>query len=153
MTTTPCVGNAAVYDTALYDEDVPPARRTAAIHTAASLCNGCPINITCGDRVTLDSAPTELVLLPADWMPPEREGTAAPEAPPVRRRSARRLQAAAITTGRDYVKPAQRPAVWARMAAGLIAEGRTVAQTAEALCVSEDTVHQLLGAPVVGLVA
>lgn len=144
MTVTPCVGHADLYDTALYDEDAPAAQRAQAIHQAAALCNGCPLAAACEGRVTLDAAPAELVLLPDGWMPPEREGIPQPEAPVRRGWSANRRAAAAMATGREYVKPEKRPAAWARMAADLIAEGRSVAQVADALCISEDTVRTLL---------
>lgn len=46
--------------------------------------------------------------------------------------------------GSDYVQPADRPAAWAAMAAGLANDGRSPAQIADALCVDEPTVHRLL---------
>lgn len=148
MTVTPCVGRADVYDTALHDEDATDAQRAQAIHTAAALCNGCPLAVGCTGRVTVDAAPAELVLLPDDWMPPETAGVPIPEAPPVPNAwPASRRQGAAITVGREYVRTEKRPAVWARMAGDLAAAGRTVPQIADALCVSEDTVRTLLGAP------
>lgn len=146
MTTTPCVGHSALYDAALYPDDEAPAEeRTQAVHTAAALCDGCPIASTCTERVTVDTAPRELALLPDNWLPAEREGRPEPEAPKVRTWSAERRAGTAITVGRDYVRPAQRPTAWARMAAQLASEGRTVEQIAEALCVSENTARALLG--------
>ncbi|MBV9023350.1 MAG: hypothetical protein JO362_06055 [Streptomycetaceae bacterium] len=140
-TSTPCVGHSAVYDAALYDDHLPAAQRAQAVHTAAALCNGCPIAASCTERVTADTAPRELVLLPDDWMPPEREGIPEPE---IRTFGPKPK---AIVTGFDYVRPQQRPAAWARMAAGLAGRGRTVAQIADELCVSEDAVRALLGEP------
>lgn len=44
----------------------------------------------------------------------------------------------------DYIEPADRPEAWARMAAELAAEGRTLPQIADALCVDEPTAEALL---------
>lgn len=144
MTATPCVGQSDVYDAALYDDDIPTAQRTQAVHTAAALCSGCPIADTCTDRVTLDTQPQPLELLPDNWLPPTREGRPEPAVPAARTWSKERREGAAITVGRDYVKPAQRPNAWARMAAELAEQGRTLAQIAEALCISEDTAAALV---------
>lgn len=46
--------------------------------------------------------------------------------------------------GSEYVQPADRPAAWAAMAAGLANDGRTLAQIADALCVDEPTAVRLL---------
>jgi len=46
--------------------------------------------------------------------------------------------------GSSFVKPADRPAEWARMAAEFAAEGRSHAEIAVALCVDESTVARLL---------
>lgn len=46
-----------------------------------------------------------------------------------------------------YVKPADRPAEWARMAASLAAKGRSEAEIAEALWIDECTVASLLDTP------
>jgi hypothetical protein len=141
---TPCVGNSEVYDIVLYDEDVTAEQRAQAVHQAAALCNGCPIAGTCSERVTIDTERRELVLLPEEWLPPVREGRAEPAEAPKRRWSAERLAGAEMAVGRDYVRPAQRPAAWARMAADLAADGQTVPQIAEALCVTVATVEALL---------
>lgn len=44
----------------------------------------------------------------------------------------------------DYVQPADRPAAWAAMAAGLDADGCTHTGIATALCVDEPAVARLL---------
>jgi hypothetical protein len=46
--------------------------------------------------------------------------------------------------GSEYVQPADRPASWAAMAAGLANDGRTTAQIADSLCVDEPTADRLL---------
>lgn len=46
--------------------------------------------------------------------------------------------------GADYIPPADRPAAWAAMAAGLANDGRTEAEIAAALCVDEPTAARLL---------
>jgi hypothetical protein len=43
-----------------------------------------------------------------------------------------------------YTQPADRPAEWARMAAELAADGRTLPQIADALCIDEPTALLLL---------
>lgn len=52
-----------------------------------------------------------------------------------------------------YVPVNQRPRAWRLMASELAAAGRTTAQIAADLCVSEDTVHALLGTTTVHLAA
>ena len=49
--------------------------------------------------------------------------------------------------GADYVQPADRPTEWARMAAELTAEGRTITEIADALCVDETTALLLTASP------
>ena len=49
-------------------------------------------------------------------------------------------------TSHAYIEPAGRPAEWARMAAALADQGRSVAEIADALCVDEPTAAALLGA-------
>lgn len=44
-----------------------------------------------------------------------------------------------LASGSAYVVPADRPAVWAQMAKGLAARGRTTEQIAEALWIDEAT--------------
>ena len=143
MTTTPCVGNAEVYDAVLFD-DVTDEQRAHAVHQTASLCNDCHIAATCGERVTETTAPREVPLLPEGWLPAAREGVRMPEEPPARRRSADWRAGQAMNVGRDYVRPEQRPVAWARMAAELAASGQIVPEIALGLCVSADTVEELL---------
>lgn len=164
----PCVGQQAVYD-ALFD-DVPAATRAAAQATALTLCSRCPL--PCPDQVTAASAPRAVEILYDDWMPGETDGR--PQYDGTERwhgtasgvtvhgcschrcqtahdaGRARRQEAAAarsIRVGGEYVKPSQRPARWAAMAADLEQRGRTLAQIALELCVSEDTVRALLALP------
>lgn len=48
------------------------------------------------------------------------------------------------TSASSYVPPAERPAEWAKDAAGLHAAGRALREIAAMLCVSEDTVARLV---------
>lgn len=139
-TTPPCVGHATLYD-ALFDDEQ-PEQRAAAQQQAAALCATCPT--PCPQKVTASSPPRTSELLDEEWLPPSREGRPEPQVPKTRTWSAERRAGAAFAVGRAYIKPQQRPAAWARMAAGLAAEGRTPTQIADALCVSTDTVHLLL---------
>lgn len=134
----PCVGNAALYDTALFD-DATPTDRQQAIHRAAALCASCPIQ--CDQMVTTTTAPRELVLLDLDWMPPAQEGRPDPTPAP---QTVRRRRAAVPSVGREYVKPDQRIAVWARMAAERAATGMPLTLIADELCVSVEVVGRLL---------
>lgn len=144
MSALPCTGRSALYDLVLFDDDAPADKRDAARTEAASLCARCPS--PCPERVTADTAPRHLALLDDGWMPPATEGRAEQVPPPPRTWSADRRAAAAVAVGRDYVRPHQRPAAWARMAADLAAKGRTLGEIAADLCVSEDTAAALLGA-------
>lgn len=134
----PCLGNEAIYDTALYDTATPTDRQQA-IHRAAALCAGCPAQ--CGDMVTTATAPRELVLLNLDWMPPAREGRPDPTPAP---RPVGRRRSPAPPVGREYVKPERRVTVWASMAARQAATGMPLAAIADSLCVTEDTAARLL---------
>lgn len=141
---TPCITAPHLYDAVLFDEDVAEGTRDTARREAARLCAGCPMVAGCADRVTADTAPRHLASLPDGWMPPVTEGRAAPVEPPRRTWSAERRAGAAITVGRDYIRPHQRLTAWARMAAEDAARGASVAEIAWSLCVSEDTVRALL---------
>lgn len=66
-------------------------------------------------------------------------------------RSRRNLAIPAVDAG--YVQPADRPAEWARMAADLAAQSRSLPAIADALCIPEDAVRALLGTPHLELVA
>ncbi|URN11305.1 hypothetical protein LUW77_03160 [Streptomyces radiopugnans] len=142
MTALPCVGRAALYGLVLFEEDADPRKRQQAVHRAAALCAGCPA--PCPEKVTVTTAPRELVLLETDWMPPTREGRPEPTPAPRRKWSADRRKAAAMTVGRDYVPAAQREAVWARMAVEYAAAGMPLAGIAERLCVTEQTAADLI---------
>lgn len=141
MTATPCVGNEAIYDTALFD-DAPAADRTQAIHQAAALCAGCPSQ--CDQIVTADTGPRELVLLSRNWMPPRREGRPDPTPARLPRPVIGRHRSPAPSAGRARTKPDQRIAVWAAMAVERAAMGMPLAAIAADLCVSEDTAARLL---------
>ena len=144
MTALPCVGRSALFDLVLFNDEAPADERAAARAEAAGLCARCPS--PCPEKVTADTAPRHLVLLDDDWMPPAAEGKPEPQVPAARTWSADRRAGAAVTVGHGYVRPHQRPAAWARMAADLAARGRTLAEIAASLCVSEDTAAALLGA-------
>ena len=133
----PCLGHADLYDAVLFDEG-PSAHREQALHRAAALCGTCPAQ--CDQMVTIDTSRRELVLLDPDWMPPAREGKPEPEPQVVRKRAKTNLP----PIGRDYIRPDQRIAAWARMAAERIAAGRSHADIAEDLCVTEETVGLLI---------
>lgn len=133
----PCLGNEALYDTALFD-DSPTTVRTQAVHQAAALCRTCPA--PCEQKVTVDSTPRELVLLEPDWMPPAREGRPEPEIRVPRRRRRQPV----FETGRAYVRPAQRVPVWAAMAAEQAQQGHGLADIAADLCVTEGTAARLV---------
>ncbi|MGW7630480.1 hypothetical protein ACWGKO_16315 [Streptomyces griseoincarnatus] len=133
--TAPCTSHPRLYDLALFD-DVPDTDRQQAIHQAAALCATCPSR--CDQPITTDSRPAELVLLDPDWLPPQREGKPEPEP---------QIQARRRCTSRtdgDYVPTGQRVTVWAEMCADQAAEGRSVADIAADLCVSEDTAVRLI---------
>ncbi|MFI9244205.1 hypothetical protein ACIGXF_16810 [Streptomyces sp. NPDC053086] len=134
----PCLGHADLYDIVLFD-DAPTAQRQQAVHRAAALCATCPSQ--CGQKVTVDSSPVELVLLEADWMPAAREGRPEPEprTVPVRRR---KQDGPAV--GQDYVPTGRRVPAWAVMAAELAASGHSLTDIAADLCVTEDTARQLI---------
>lgn len=70
-------------------------------------------------------------------------------------RNARALRRAKpyVEPAKPYVEPADRPAEWARMAADLATRGHSLPRIAADLCVSEDTVRALLGAPRLELAA
>lgn len=119
MTSTPCISDPALYDRVLFD-DATSEERAQARSEAAALCARCPS--PCDARVTDATQPQPLVLLPAA---PRRR----PRVP---------------KTGRDYVRPQQRPAAWARMARALADEGRSLPDIAAGLCVSEATAQALL---------
>lgn len=134
----PCVGHAGLYDAVLFPEKGKPADPSARA-SAARLCAGCPA--PCGQKVTADTVAPLLRLLDEDWLPPAKEGRAAPEPPtPTRRRQRTHLP----PIGRDYVKPSHRPAAWARMARQLTDQGASAEQVAEQLCVSPDTARALI---------
>jgi hypothetical protein len=133
----PCVGHAGLYDTVLFD-DAPSPQREQALHRAAALCGTCPAQ--CDQVVTIDTGRHELVLLDPDWMPPAREGKPDPEPRVVRKRVKTNLSA----IGKDYIRPDQRIAAWARMAAEYVAVGRSLTDIAEELCVTEETVVRLI---------
>jgi hypothetical protein len=44
----------------------------------------------------------------------------------------------------SYIEPKDRPAAWAAMAAGLLNDGRSLSEIAEALWVDEPTAERLL---------
>jgi hypothetical protein len=134
----PCVGNAVLYDTALFG-DATPTDRQQAIHRAAALCATCPAQ--CDAMVTTATAPRELVLLDLDWMPPAQEGRPDPTPAP---RPVGRRRNPVPPVGREYVKPDRRVSVWATMAARQAAFGMPLAAIAESLCVTEDTAVRLL---------
>ncbi|MGP3737975.1 hypothetical protein ACTWJ9_33230 (plasmid) [Streptomyces sp. GDS52] len=135
----PCRGHEALYDIVLFGDGTPQERQQA-VHRAAALCGSCPV--PCDQKVTADTAPSELLLLEPGWMPPEREGKPEPEPRmPARRKRARQPN---IKVGADYVPSNRRVAAWAEMCADRAALGHGVADIAADLCVSEDTVTQLI---------
>lgn len=77
MASLPCVGRPRLYDLVLFNDEAPADKRAAARTEAAGLCARCPS--PCPDRVTADTEPRPLVLLPDDWMPPVTEGGAKQE--------------------------------------------------------------------------
>lgn len=138
MAQLPCTGQTALYDLVLFDDTTAGPARAEAQHRAAALCAACPA--PCEQQVTVDTVPQTLVLLPSDWLPPAREGKPEPEQRTPRRRQRETLP----PVGRDYVRPAQRVTAWARMAGEDAARGRSLADIALDLCVSEDTAAELI---------
>ena len=134
----PCTGRADLYDIVLFD-DAPATERTQAVHQAAALCATC--TAPCDQKVTVSTTPVELVLLEPGWMPPTHEGR--PEQKP-KAGGWRVPNRQTISLGRDYVRPNQRVAVWARMAAERAAMGHKLGDIAVELCVSEDTAAELI---------
>lgn len=161
----PCVGNAETYD-ALF-EDGQPVLLAAAQAKAAALCARC--SAPCPDKVTVSSGPRTAELLPMGWLPPTKDGRPqytgdekwhgtpaglatygcqcwrCQEAHTNHKNShnARSL-GKSLRTGGGYVPTDQRVAKWAQMAADLNRRGRTHAQIAEELYVTEDTARALL---------
>ncbi|GAA1977265.1 hypothetical protein [Kitasatospora viridis] len=132
----PCGTDPAAYDALLDEEPSSPAYQ-AARDTAVQLCTGCPS--PCPERITPGSEPrTVQDFDDSDWIPAPAPVVLLPVRPT--RRRPRHFP----PTGRDYVRPERRPAVWASMAAELAAEGRSLDDIAAALCVSEETVTALL---------
>lgn len=132
----PCTTQPNVYDV-LLDEESNTSAYKAARDTAIRLCSTCPT--PCPQMVTLDSAPPIVDDFDdTEWIPTPAPVVLLPVGP------TRRRPEYFPPTGRDYVRPERRPAAWARMAAELAAEGRSVPDIALALCVSEDTVTALL---------
>lgn len=158
----PCTGRTALYDAVLWpDEGAEP--NPAARATAARLCAACPA--PCEQKVTAGTAPRTVVLLDEDWLPEEREGRREDDSSepwhgtlagvPTYQCDCRRCvrsyenykagrEAARIRVGSDYVRPEQRTDVWARMAASMADEGRSIEQIALELCVTADTARALL---------
>ncbi|MEU9444607.1 hypothetical protein AB0D42_27750 [Streptomyces sp. NPDC048304] len=134
----PCLGHADLYDIVLFD-DAPSEQRQQAVHRAAALCATCPAQ--CGDKVTADSQPLELVLLDPEWMPPATEGRPEPE--PVKAGGRRRKQDGP-EVGQDYVPAGRRVSAWAVMAAERASLGHCLSDIAAGLCVTEDTARQLI---------
>lgn len=132
----PCTTRPDIYDTLLDQHPDSPAYQDA--HTeAVSLCSTCTRQ--CTDRVTPSSGPRVVEEFDdTEWIPAPAPVVLLPVGPTRGRREY------FPPTGREYVQPARRPAVWARMVAALAEQGRTPAAIAEALCVSENTVTALL---------
>lgn len=163
--TLPCFGNADIYD-ALFDDEQ-AALLAAAQAKAAALCSQCPA--PCPDKVTVSSSPRTAELLPMGWLPPTKDGRpqytgdekwhGTPAGLATYGCQCWRCQEAHTNhknphnphslgksprTGGGYVPTNQRVAKWAQMAADLNRRGRTVAQIAEELYVTDDTARALL---------
>jgi len=135
----PCTTRPNIYDV-LLDAEPDTSAYKAAHAEAVSLCSTC--TRSCGERVTLSSAPRGVEDFDdTEWIPAPKPVVLLPVGP------ARQPRVYFPPTGREYVRPERRPAVWARMAAELAAEGRPLTGIALALCVSEETAAQLLAAP------
>jgi hypothetical protein len=161
----PCVGNAQIYD-ALFAEE-PSEQRERAQATASALCGRCPR--PCPDKVTPASGPRVAADLPLDWLPEHREGrslysgkerwhgtasgvvtyvcpcSACTDAHTADRNRRNAISLGrSIAIGRAYIPTEHRVSVFARMALDLHHEGRTPADIALALCVSEADVPRLV---------
>ncbi|WP_086562014.1 hypothetical protein [Streptomyces africanus] len=135
----PCKGHEALYDIVLFD-DSNTAERQQATHRAAALCATCPMQ--CDQMVTAGSKPAPLVLLEADWTPPEHRVAAVPS----RRKASggRRPRKPRIGVDFEHFRRDQRIAVWARMAAERDDAGLPLSAIAVELCVSVETAARLL---------
>lgn len=157
--TLPCVGQEAVYD-ALFDDEHPDTRATAQTK-AAALCARCPS--PCPDKVSAASGPRLVTDLEPGWMPDTREGRApwhgtragvvthgctcrrCADAYASNKDRRRDISAGrSVAYGRSYIPIDQRVTAFARIAVDLLREGRTTADIATALCVTEDTALRLI---------
>ncbi|MFI6055471.1 hypothetical protein ACIBCO_35965 [Streptomyces violascens] len=163
--TLPCVGHEAVYD-ALFD-DAPADLRADAQAKAVALCARCPR--PCPDQVITVSEPRTAPELPDGWLPEQREGRAlytgreswhgtpsgittygCPCQACADAHTAHTNRLKAISLGRPmaksraYIPTKNRVAAFARMALDLHREGRTTADIALALCVSETDAQRLI---------
>lgn len=129
----PCTGHSHLYDAILWPDDNTTAS-PAAIAQAAALCSRCPA--PCEQKITTDSKPRPLVLLDYDWMPPAHDGVPDP--------TPRRDRQPTTQRSRDHARPEERVTVWAQMAAQRAAQGESLPDIADWLCVTQDTAQRLL---------
>ncbi|MFJ3793819.1 hypothetical protein [Kitasatospora sp. NPDC090091] len=136
MSTLPCTTRLDVYD-ALLDAELDTQAYKAAHDQAAQLCGACPR--PCIEKVTATSAPrTVQDFDDTEWIPAPAPAVLLPL------NTVRRSRVYWPPTGRDYVQPDRRPTAWARMAAELADDGRTLPDIAAALCVDEATATALI---------